>query len=118
MVQQISKGISEDTKVFVGTVPHVTIPPITQAISRQEDDNNEKQYFKYYGPFFVNKNNFSPKDRHLTGKDVEKIDKRIDAFNCIIKSVIKEQNKCSQNWRIVDICGLLDDLAFKRNKKI
>ena len=117
MVQQISGAISEDTKVFVGTVPHVTIPPITQAISRQEGNNNEKQYFEYYGPFFVNKSNFSTRDRHLTGSDVQNIDQRIDAFNCIIKKVIEEQNNDSNNWHIVDICQLLDDLAFKRNKE-
>ena len=117
MVEQISKAISEDTKVFVGTVPHVTIPPITQAISGRGDFTcNGKTYFEYYGPFFVNKNNFSPKDRHLTGKEVKKIDKRIDAFNCIIKKIIKEQNKGSNNWHIVDICQLLDKLAFKRNE--
>lgn len=115
MVQQISKAISEDTKVFVGTVPHVTIPPITQAISRQKNNNNEKQYFKYYGPFFVNEDNFSTRDQHLTGKDVKDIDLRIDAFNSIIKKVVEEQN---ENWHIVDICQLLDKLAIKRNKEV
>ena len=120
MVQQISQAISKDTKVFVGTVPHVTIPPITQAISGKGDFKcNGKTYFEYYYPFFVNEDNFSPKDRHLTGKDVKKIDKRIDAFNCVIKKVIKKQNKRnnnSNNWHIVDICQLLDDLACKRKK--
>lgn len=115
MVQQISNAISEDTKVFVGTVPHVTIPPITQAISRQEDNNNEKQYFTYYGPFFLNEDNFSTRDRYLTGEDVKNIDLRIDAFNCIIKKVVEEQN---ENWHIVDICQLLDKLAIKRNKEV
>ena len=63
MVQQISKAISEDTKVFVGTVPHVTIPPITQAISGQQDfECDQRNYFTYYGPFFVNEDNFSTRE--------------------------------------------------------
>ena len=118
MVQQISKAISEDTKVFVGTVPHVTIPPITQAISGQQDfECDQRNYFTYYGPFFVNEDNFSTRDRHLTGSDVRRIDLRIDDFNCIIKKVIEEQNSVPNNWHVVDICQLLDELAFKRNKE-
>lgn len=117
LVQQISKAISEDTKVFVGTVPHVTIPPITQAISEQDDLKCSKKYFTYYGPFFVNEDNFSTRDRHLTGSDVQQIDRRIDNFNCTIKKVIKEQNNGSDNWHVVDICQLLDKLAFKRNRE-
>lgn len=119
MVQQISKAISCDTKVFVGTVPHVTIPPITQGIPGTKDcERNGQRYFTYYGPFFAKPENFSHRfDKHLTIAQVKKIDSRIDAFNCIIKKVICAQNKKEkERWYIVDICSLLDRLAVKRNK--
>ena len=119
MVRQISKAISPKTEVFVGTVPHVTIPPITRGIEGKKDCvHNGLKYFSYYAPFFANQSNFK-RWRHkcLTVDKVKMIDERINVFNCILRDVIKEENNKSRGkdrWHIVDICGLLDKLAVRR----
>ena len=115
LVDRISRVISETTKVFVGTVPYVTIPPITQAISGEADEvHDEKQYFSYYGTFFANPRGFNPdRDRHLTGEQVRRIDARIKVFNEKIREVTGTAS--NGQWHVVDICDLLNQLAFKRN---
>ena len=112
MVKRVSCAISEDTKVFVGTIPHVTIPPITQGISGSEDfECNGQKYFTYYAPFFANERNFRRWHAHITGREARCIDERVDAFNCIIRKAVCGK----ENWHIVDICALLDSLALKRS---
>ena len=115
LVDRISRVISNTTKVFVGTVPYVTIPPITQGISGEENEVHDgKQYFSYYGTFFANPSRFNPdRDRHLTGEQVRFIDARINVFNENIRKVIDTASK--GEWHVVDICDLLNQLAFRRN---
>ena len=109
MMDLISEAISKDTKVFVGTIPHVTIAPITQGL--RERNSEGSPYFKYYGPFFATQCNFRPEyDRALKGCEIQQIDEQIDAFNGVIEAEVKEK----ENWHIVNICDLLDSLAIKR----
>ena len=116
MVDQISAAISDDTNVFVGNVPHVTIPPITQVIGEEDKIHNGRQYYTAYGPFFANRDNYSTRYAHLTGAEIRYIDDRIDRFNGIIDDIVGEQRETyDKNWHVVDICRLLDRLAFKRN---
>lgn len=111
MVRQISEVISQDTKVFVGTIPHVTIPPLTQASNEVDFEHNGIQYFTHYAPFFANREDSV--SRFLTGQEARFIDDRIDEFNEIIECVIQTVPE-NGNWHLVDICGLLDDLAVRR----
>lgn len=112
MVSDISHAISNTTRVFVGNVPHVTIAPIIQGISG-DDDSDNGHYFPYYGPFYATQEEFNPHyDPHLTGTEAQGIDGRIDEFNDIIEELIQEQGEM---WQIVDICAVLDDLAVRRN---
>lgn len=109
MMDLISEAIWKNTKVFVGTIPHVTIAPITQGFGGKHRE--DRKYFTYYGPFFATEKNFRPEfGRTLSGCEVQQIDQRIDAFNNFIKDEVKERD----NWHIVDICSLLDSLAIKR----
>lgn len=108
LIQEITQFIPNETKVFVGTVPHVTIPPITQGLR-----DFDGQYFEYYGRFFSDANNFNPNfHKHLTREEIKMIDERIDQFNKIIKNLVQAQGN---NWHIVDISDVLDQLAVKRN---
>ena len=112
MVNQISDVISDNTNVFVGTVPHVTIAPITNGLDQARSSSTERRYFRYYVPFFLQEENFNSWwHPELTTDDVQTIDQRIDNFNGIIRDIVNRR----KNWHIVDICQLLDDLAFKRN---
>ena len=113
MIDLISEAISPTTRVFVGTIPHVTIAPIMQGLGKEKC--KDSRYFKHYGPFFAQKDNFRTGfGRTLTGCEVKQIDEHIDAFNCFIKKEVKEK----ENWYLVDICSLLDSLAIRRNTNL
>lgn len=93
-------------KVFVATVPHVTIPPVTRGVG-----GFDGAYFDHYGRFFVTDGTFHPRfHSNLTRKQVQLIDSRIDAFNTVIRSVAQ-----MQGWHLVDVCAALDKLAVRRN---
>ena len=112
MVKRIAAVISEETQVFVGTVPSVTIPPITQGVCPFPTVNADgNRYFSHYGPFFSTEENFDTRHRHLTEEQVRHIDRRIDAFNCTIREIVDERER----WHLVDIHELLNRLAVKRN---
>lgn len=116
LVAAISEAISENTRVFVGTVPSVTIPPITQGIRPVQPDMADGDgYFQYYGPFFSTEENFNTGHKHLTRDEVQTIDRRIDDFNTIIREIVEDQNGRNGGWHVVDIHGLLNRLAVKRN---
>jgi lysophospholipase L1-like esterase len=94
-------------KVFVGNVPHVTIPPVTAGVG-----GFDGRYFDHYGRFFMSRENFNPVlHKSLTREDIVKIDARIDAFNAEIAAVA-----ASKGWHLVDLCAVLDQLAVKRNR--
>lgn len=109
LVEKVQEIIPDDTQVFIGTIPHVTIPPVTQGISPFDG-----KYFQYYGRFFAKKDNFSPLlNKHLNREQIEQIDARIDGFNKTIRDIVQTQ---ASNWHIVDMCDILDRLAVKRNE--
>lgn len=105
LAEKVSKAIGQDTKVFVGTIPHVTIPPITQGIPPYQN-----RYFDYYARFFVNKKDFnSLLHKHITGTEAQRVDGRIDQFNATIRQVAQ-----AKSWSLVDTGKILDELAVKR----
>lgn len=116
MVQEISSAISPDTKVFVANIPHVTIPPITRGIGNRL--LCDLRYFQHYAPFFM------PDDRHvfsnnqrLTGEQAKQIDNHIDTFNKKICEIVNNREYAERgDWHIVNICRLLDNLAFRRSE--
>ncbi|BAU66712.1 hypothetical protein STA3757_41170 [Stanieria sp. NIES-3757] len=109
LVSDVKNIIPNHTQVFVGTIPHITIPPITQGIPPFDGT-----YFEYYGRFFIDPKNFSSfTQKHLKRKEAQIIDQRIDDFNGIIRNIVKAQGV---NWHIVEIGQVLDSLAIKRNE--
>ena len=96
--------------VFVGTVPHVTIPPVTRGVS--PDGTLDDGYFEYYTRPWVWDDDFDPeRHSHLTRSDARRIDRFIDEYNTIIK-----HEADSRGWHVVDTCKLLDSMAYRRNK--
>jgi lysophospholipase L1-like esterase len=92
-------------KVFVGTIPEVTIPPITHGIGARTG-----RYYEYYARFFVDNTNFNQRLDHLTGKQARLIDERIGSFNQTIRAAAERHG-----FHLVDTCELLRQLAVKRN---
>ena len=109
MVDLISESICPETKVFVGTIPYVTIPPITRGLG-----DRDGQYFERYGPFFAPEDYRPLFGRTLSRDKVEEIDQQIDKFNNFIKEEVEER----ENWHIVDICELLNSLAIRRRQTL
>lgn len=97
---------SPGTHVFVGTVPHVTIPPITRG-----SGSFDGKYYDRYRRFFVPDAVPTLHLEQLTRQDAIEIDARIDAFN----RAISDQVSRRQRWHLVDTCALLDQLAVRRN---
>ena len=100
------------TNVYVATVPHVTIPPITRGIMKDRGRlPASRTYFDFYAPFFIKDKEFDP-DKHpyLTGDEAKKIDDYIDEYNEIILG-----HATNKGWHVVDTCSILDDLAVRRN---
>ncbi len=103
------------TNVFVGTVPHVTIPPVSRGVSPAAPNGQERDqagYYEYYTHFWIWDDAFKKaphKYPHLRRDEAKLIDATIDAYNDAIK-----QKAASHGWHVVDTCKTLDQLAFRR----
>ncbi|HEX9980202.1 MAG TPA: hypothetical protein VGB50_06525 [Flavobacterium sp.] len=131
-----------DYKVFVGTIPLVTICPLIKAVEKsgrteqkvQEwpvDKNNpapsgiselkdatprDVSYGKYY-PYFLFEDNFDITVNHLNQNDILHIDNCIRKYNRIIQEIVAEANSRigSRRFYLVDISTALSEMALKRN---
>jgi hypothetical protein len=101
--------------VFIANVPHVTIPPVSRGVSPgalpgQEQDS--EGYYAYYTNFWIWDKDFSPaRHPYLTRSQVRHIDEVIDQYNRMIADKAK-----ANGWHLVDMCGLLDQFAFRRRQ--
>jgi hypothetical protein len=105
--------------VIWATVPHVTIPPITHGLPDEfgtERLVDNPRYFQYYGRPWETPESFDHlHDANLTGMDAWTIDSVIDAYNDSIVSMVRRARAAGRDWRIVDMCAVLDRLAIRRN---
>ncbi|MBD2465424.1 hypothetical protein H6G89_30925 [Oscillatoria sp. FACHB-1407] len=101
--------------VFIGTIPHVTIPPVSRGISPGRTPDRERSadgYYDYYTHFWVWDNDFAKApDQYpaLTQNDARQIDQVIDEYN---EAIATEAQK--RGWHVVDFCRALDRLAYRR----
>ncbi len=95
-------------RVFFGTVPHVTIPPVARGVGVQSDG-----YYEYYTRPWIWDTDFSP-ERHtaLSGDEARLVDQHIDDYNDIIRNAVDS----APNRYLIDIGSLLDGLAFRRRR--
>jgi len=124
----LSKG-KRDCKVFVGTVPAVTIAPLARGVgnSRLADDpfnvvKGKATYFDRYTYFLFDHDYARRSGNSLTFEQAHEIDSTIAEYNKIIKRIVAAYNKKGKDtegakveYYIVDICDQLLRLAFKRN---
>ncbi|MFP4165290.1 MAG: hypothetical protein ACLFQB_12360 [Chitinispirillaceae bacterium] len=95
--------------VFIATVPHVTIPPISRGTPPQSKSG---KYYDYYTRPWIWDSSFLPwLHPSLKRKDVALIDEFIDYYNNSIKTVAY-----SMGWHVVDFCETLNTIAFRRKK--
>lgn len=104
LAEQIASILSRNPgrrQVYVGTVPYVTIPPLTRGTG-----NFHAKYFDRYGWFFRDDDD----GKFLTRTQALTIDERIDCFNDVIRTIVR-----SHGWTLVDTAQMLEQLAVRRN---
>lgn len=124
-------------RVFIGTVPAVSIAPITTGVGEPrfitdpfeiigfEDEKGQRipydgrkaQYFKYYTYFLFDEKTAHTTPMKLTFSQVVQIDTFIAEYNKIIKAIVADYNKAHKQERyvVVDTCRMLLKAAYKRN---
>lgn len=101
--------------VFVATIPHITIPPVSRGITPGSSGAaalSEDGYYEYYTHFWVWDEDFAKSpDRYsfLRREEARQIDQTVDNYNAILRAEAQERG-----WTVVDTCKMLDDLAFRR----
>ncbi|MGC1248717.1 MAG: SGNH/GDSL hydrolase family protein [Spirulinaceae cyanobacterium] len=101
--------------VFIATIPHITIPPISRGVTpgkKGEAALSSDGYYECYTHFWIWDDDFSRAPErypYLTREDARTIDSTIDEYNQLLR-----QEAQKQGWQIVDICTMLDNLAFRR----
>lgn len=121
-------NLNENWKVFVGTVPLVTIAPIAKGVGETTEVEIEKMtisgavressiYFKYYTYFPFEEEFALESGRYLTMQDAIHIDNCIRAFNFRIFAQVTRLNEEHgvERYFAVDMSNALDELAYKRN---
>jgi hypothetical protein len=114
LAQQLER--IEAQRVFLTTVPHVTIAPVTRGVSPRaraaHEDELDGGYYEYYTRFWIWDRHFDPsRNTRLTREQAREVDRSIDAYN----ATIREQAD-KRGWHVIDLCAVLDRLAFRRNE--
>jgi hypothetical protein len=99
--------------VIWGTVPHVTIAPIARGVGGKM--RRGSRYFHFYTRPWISDRDFNEsEDPHLTGDDARAIDSAIDQYNDAIVETVRAGRREGRDWRLLDVCGVLDRLAYRR----
>jgi hypothetical protein len=122
-------------RVFWGTVPPVTIPPVTNGVGGRMDtdlglaspygseDHPQwyRRYFRYYTRPWVSDATFrSIEDPYLTGQQAMEIDWTIAQYKRILLEAVAHHNASRrrahkpQDWFVVDIHWALERIAYRR----
>jgi hypothetical protein len=110
-----------ETRIFVGTIPFVTILPLARGMGKEFEINN-RRYFEYYTyfPFDDEKLADLPTLPVLRLSEVLFIEQSIKQYNDIIKKLAKEHNDNlgKERFYVVDISTSFEQLAFRRNNGV
>jgi len=108
-------------RVFLATVPHVTIAPLARGVGTQREARlpDDLRYFRYYTYFWITDQAFDPDQHpHLTGEQAKQIDATIDTYNQTIRAIVAERQARGQEWFIVDIGATLERVAYRRYREV
>ncbi|WP_046867616.1 hypothetical protein [Microvirga massiliensis] len=123
----LSRG-KTDCKVFIGTVPAVTIAPLARGVgnTRQTDDPfgvlKSATYFDRYTYFLFDQDYARRSGNSITFEEAVEIDTTIAGYNATISKIVDDYNakardeEANVEYFVVDICNQLLRLAFKRNQ--
>jgi hypothetical protein len=95
------------------TVPHITIVPLARGVGKKIRDGS--RYFPHYTYVFIKDDQFNPKvDPNFTAEEARAVDSAIDQYNEGIIKVVDQGRQQGLDWRLMDLAGLLDNLAHRR----
>jgi hypothetical protein len=100
--------------VLWGTIPHVTIAPLARGYG---DRDPGSAYFPYYGRPWLDEERFLDEPHrypHFTGGEALAVDRAIDQYNLAICDQVIAARRAGYDWRVVDVSGVLDRLAYRR----
>ncbi|MCW9707080.1 hypothetical protein [Fodinibius salsisoli] len=96
-------------RVFVPTIPYVTIPPVSRGVNEDRSDPVQG-YFDYYTRFWIWDSDFDPgKHPHLTKEEAIQLDKTVDEYNRSIRNVAAQYG-----WGVVPINTYVSGIARRR----
>lgn len=119
--QALQRNATHQDRVFVATVPYVTIAPLAKGVGPASEVPGLGYYFKYYVYFPFEEKHVRKGGAHLTMHDAILIDRCIDQYNLSIRKILNEANeriraqRGSDRYYVVDINKALRQLAWKRN---
>ncbi|MCY1081117.1 hypothetical protein [Archangium lansingense] len=112
----MARNTQKNWRVFVGTVPEVTIAPVAKGVGETFKIDGST-YYKYY-TYFPFEEEFALTTKYqLTTQEALHVDRCIHQYNDTIKSLVKAANARAgqQRFFVVDLCKALHDIAWKRN---
>lgn len=121
LLDRVDKIMENNTfdqwKVFIGTVPLVTIAPLAKGVGSTTYIPNYGFYYKYYTWFPFEEEFARETGKHLTMQDALHIDNCIRAYNAFIKQQIAARNAQHgrERYFVVDVAEALNQIAYKRN---
>lgn len=100
-------------RVFVGTVPRVTVLPLLNGVSFRTPELDADKHFENYVHFWVRESAFRRHPKGFASLSREKaaeIDGTIARYNDGIRAIAQ-----ARGWHVVDYHGILESLAFRSN---
>ena len=137
-VEKLGQDGGRVERVFWGTVPPVTIPPVTRGVGGRMDgdqglpspygDGDDprwfRRYFRYYTRPWIPEKRFDPReDPHLPGVRMMEIDHRIARYNELLQEKVRLHNDRRRaaghapDWLLVDLHQVLERLAYRRYRE-
>jgi hypothetical protein len=121
-----STATRKKCRVFVGTVPAVTIAPLAKGVGEPSEEDDpfgvlpKARYYQYY-TYVLFDIDYARRSHRLTRDEALMIDRRIAKYNETIKSLVQKFNSANKEvnagveYVVVDIAKQLLQLAFRRN---
>jgi hypothetical protein len=95
-------------RIFIATIPQVTIPPVSRGVPADSRDANG--YYDFYTRPWIWDDSFDAgKHPCLTRRDAREIDDTISVYNETIRKIAE-----LRGWIVVDTAALLASFAFRR----
>jgi hypothetical protein len=97
-------------RVFIPTIPYVTIPPVMRGINLDGSPPREGLY-DYYTRFWIWDSDFDPgRHPHLTRSQARELDELVDDYNAIIEELAERYG-----FHVVPVGRLVNRIARRRH---